>query len=307
MSSPLGNIAINIISDFLFVVVVSLLVWLFYQLKLARARKFFGIDRQALIQIFVSAHSDKDTVTKRVFTAKEYEVADELRDTLRRQFPELITSWARLFGVDVSVPEISIKGSPLDEQDASLPFGSLVLVGGPTRNTLTKICLRDGDPWVTFNDENEKKKFIERREGGKQEELDNSHRLAILQKLIVNGRTVIMGFGFGEVETSAVIRHLGYEWKTLVRKYQDKEFARLLLVDEQGQVRVEREYSDAQPHQRGNSGGTLSAHELPNLPVEERNRLMAEAAGEAEKDYRTDPDLTDFEAFGEHDLYDETP
>ncbi len=54
-------------------------------------------------------------------------------------------------------------------------------------------------------------------------------------------------------------------------------------------------------------GGRLSARELLRLPIEERNEVMAEAAGRAEEDYRNDPDLTGFEAYSEHDLYDETP
>lgn len=37
--------------------------------------------------------------------------------------------------------------------------------------------------------------------------------------------------------------------------------------------------------------GTLSARDLLKLPLEERNRLLAEAAARAEEDYRTDPNL----------------
>ena len=55
------------------------------------------------------------------------------------------------------------------------------------------------------------------------------------------------------------------------------------------------------------TGGRISARELLRMPIEERNRIMAEAAARAEKDYRSDPDLTGFEAYGEHDIYDETP
>jgi hypothetical protein len=43
------------------------------------------------------------------------------------------------------------------------------------------------------------------------------------------------------------------------------------------------------------------------LPFEERERILAEQAALAEEEYRTNPDLTDFEAFGEDDLYDEYP
>lgn len=43
--------------------------------------------------------------------------------------------------------------------------------------------------------------------------------------------------------------------------------------------------------------------ELRQLPVEMRNAILAEQAALLEEAYRTDPELTDFEAFGPRDLY----
>ena len=51
----------------------------------------------------------------------------------------------------------------------------------------------------------------------------------------------------------------------------------------------------------------LSAVELMRLPQRERDRILAAAAVEAEAAYRTDRDLTDFEAFADDDFFDETP
>ncbi len=49
-----------------------------------------------------------------------------------------------------------------------------------------------------------------------------------------------------------------------------------------------------------------SAAELLRLPEEERGRVLMLAAAEAQAEYRTDRDLTDFEAFGEGDLGDDS-
>ncbi len=54
-------------------------------------------------------------------------------------------------------------------------------------------------------------------------------------------------------------------------------------------------------------GRTYTATELMRLPFEERERILAEQAALAEEEYRTNPELTEFEAFGEDDLYDEYP
>ena len=47
------------------------------------------------------------------------------------------------------------------------------------------------------------------------------------------------------------------------------------------------------------------AEELLRLPLEERDRILAAQAALAEEEYRTNCELTDFEAFSENDLYDE--
>jgi hypothetical protein len=50
----------------------------------------------------------------------------------------------------------------------------------------------------------------------------------------------------------------------------------------------------------------LSISELRKLPLEERNAVLAAQAALAEPIYRSDPRMTDFEAFGEDDLFGES-
>jgi len=52
---------------------------------------------------------------------------------------------------------------------------------------------------------------------------------------------------------------------------------------------------------------TCSAIELMKLPLKERLKILACTAIEAEMLYASSKRLTDFEAFGEDDLYDTTP
>ncbi len=46
-----------------------------------------------------------------------------------------------------------------------------------------------------------------------------------------------------------------------------------------------------------------TAAELRALPPEQRDAILEAAAGLAEEEYRTNRDLTDFEAYGKDDLY----
>ncbi len=49
-----------------------------------------------------------------------------------------------------------------------------------------------------------------------------------------------------------------------------------------------------------------TAAELRKLPAAQRDAILAEAAALAESEYRTNPELTVFEAFGKDDLYGES-
>ena len=49
-----------------------------------------------------------------------------------------------------------------------------------------------------------------------------------------------------------------------------------------------------------------TAAELRKLPAQQRDAILEAAAALAEDMYRHDPSLTDFEAFGEEDLYGES-
>ena len=51
---------------------------------------------------------------------------------------------------------------------------------------------------------------------------------------------------------------------------------------------------------------TWTASELRKLPADQRDAILEAAAVLAEEIYRNNPELTDFEAFGEDDLYGES-
>lgn len=48
----------------------------------------------------------------------------------------------------------------------------------------------------------------------------------------------------------------------------------------------------------------LTPGELRKMPREQRQAILAEAAAKAEHDYRSDPELTGFDAFSEEELDD---
>jgi hypothetical protein len=54
------------------------------------------------------------------------------------------------------------------------------------------------------------------------------------------------------------------------------------------------------------SGRSWTAAELRKVPRKQRNQILAAQAALAEAEYRSDPDLTAFDAFGPDDLHGES-
>lgn len=54
------------------------------------------------------------------------------------------------------------------------------------------------------------------------------------------------------------------------------------------------------------TGKRWTATELRRLPPKERDAILEAAAALAEEEYRNNPELTAFEAFGKDDLYGES-
>lgn len=70
-------------------------------------------------------------------------------------------------------------------------------------------------------------------------------------------------------------------------------------------AQVEIQLKTAQPEVSPDAAARLSPSELRKLPREQRQAILAAAAEIAEQDYRSDRELTGFEAFSEEERDDD--
>ncbi len=63
------------------------------------------------------------------------------------------------------------------------------------------------------------------------------------------------------------------------------------------------ERTASQPHKEATAPKPVTLAELLAMPPAERDAILDKQAASAEFEYRNDPELTGFEAFGEEDLY----
>jgi Zn-dependent peptidase ImmA (M78 family)/transcriptional regulator with XRE-family HTH domain len=97
----------------------------------------------------------------------------------------------------------------------------------------------------------------------------------------------------------------GFERPTRLRQMTLHALAEGLITEEKALEICPECITPAQPTRA--TGQRYSARDLMKMPREQRDRILAEAAEAAEAEYRDNPALSEFEAFGEDDLYDEYP
>lgn len=237
----LGDLGVNICADIIFVVCILLILWGLEHQELEESRQFFGLNKQTQIRIFVSAFEHEETVTKKVIAVLEYEAALEFREAFKHLSGDSFISRVRkkLAGIAGQSPEyleVIIDVSPLEGLEESPYSGSLISVGGPLRNQLAKFYMRN-NPFFRFDEESGR--FFERIEGQYQA-IDNSHDVAVLEKMMVAGQTVFLAFGTGERHTRSALQHLRTNWQKLSKEYPGKAFGIRLSGMNEGKVRVEK-------------------------------------------------------------------
>jgi hypothetical protein len=242
------NLCADLIAWFV-VILVSMGLWFYLDYRLfSRMRRFFGVDQQNQIKLYLSRHQDSETRTMNVVTEEEFRAAFELVHILGRQFGEKARSgslmaWVLgLIGWPCEFPEFIPEISSDYSANALSGSSGLIAVGGPVRNKVTEYYLKKGTPYIQFDPCTER--FSIQRDEQKAQVLDSSGKSAALNKMLVDGKVVFIALGFGEVETGAAVRYLANNWQRLEKNYGKSEFGIYLTVDNSGKLLSSRESSE---------------------------------------------------------------
>jgi hypothetical protein len=119
------------------------------------------------------------------------------------------------------------KGSTLD---------SLVLIGGPLRNQVTRF-FAEKEPLLKFDVAHTV--YVE-RVGEIYQKVETRGIVAILVKMIVEEQTVVFAFGNGEAHTKSAVQYLIENWRKLNREYPHQDLGICLSVDQNGKAKVEK-------------------------------------------------------------------
>lgn len=232
-----ANVGMNLCSDVLFVILLFAASWvLWHWTALAKARRFFGTGPGGNITIYVSAHHDSATTTRTVVTLEEYVAASDLKRQLERKLGETLFGRAAkrvagLVGVEPSVPDPVIVALP-PESPAPRLQGATIVIGGPVRNVAAKYCIESGTPLIGYD--KTRQAFVIRKGERMGDALPNSGDSAIIEKTKVEGQSVILAYGFGEIHTRAAVEFLSSNWIRLHDEHWDENFVVLLRVDSAG-------------------------------------------------------------------------
>ena len=126
------------------------------------------------------------------------------------------------------------------------------------------------------------------------------HDLGIINDPVY--KTACIEFGKRGWRQKEPVRFEGHEQRTRLRQMTLRALAEGVITQDKAQ-QLCPEATEAMEMEEVAQAPTFAlASELMRLPAAKRRQVLAKAAALVEKDYRTDPELTDFEAFGEEDL-----
>jgi len=230
MNTVVYDILINILSDFLFVVLVAVLALIAYwgirAFAFDPASRFFGFTIREAGKIYVSGFEHPGLKTQKAVNALEYDSASSLRDSLRPShlagIPlRLVDFLAGLIGQDLPLPDWHIEVAPLDPVHQAPSARSIIVIGGPVANRLAAFFL-SGTPHFRFNERTQR--YEERREG-EYRPIDPSQNVAVIEKRILGETTVILVHGYGEDQTVRAVEYLKRNWRRLYKEFGKDEFA----------------------------------------------------------------------------------
>ena len=164
--------------------------------------------------------------TKRVVNALEYEAAVEVKRGIEKLSEYGPISWlieflAGLISRKVNFPTPDIEVGPLDEVKEPPYNGSLILIGGPVTNQISKFYLQVGSPQFRFN---EKTQLYQERVNNEYTDIVPSGNTAIIEERIIKGQIIFLAHGFGEEQTKRAALYLINHWETLYQAHTDNEF-----------------------------------------------------------------------------------
>lgn len=224
-----ADIGINVLSDFIFVVLVlcclGFLDFVLLRGRLGKATRFFGIDSRIQIQIYVPSFRHPNMSSHATLTVVEYVAAVDMRRHLENLAGTGFIYQMRRFlaqqaGMELRVPPADIRPSPMDEVQEAPDGDTLILIGGPVTNQLTRFYLR-GSPQYRWDFRDSQ---YQERVDGEYKNIEPSGDVAVVEKRIIDGQVVFLAHGFGEKDTARAVQYLIDNWEQLYRSHGEGEF-----------------------------------------------------------------------------------
>jgi hypothetical protein len=226
----LTDIAANLISDVIFVSIVGILFWLliFASKKKTsdKAYRLLGLTNQDIVTLYISGFRHEGVASRRVVNAVEYEAATELRNFIKVFRPQgffidIASFLGGLIGRTLPSKDVHIEVAPLEEIGTLPSIQTLIVLGGPRSNQLTKY-LMSLNPQFKFN---EAEHVYEEKINHKYQPVSDPANTSIIEKLSLDGQIVLLFHGFGESHTRDAVRYLITNWQSLVNDFGDRDFA----------------------------------------------------------------------------------
>jgi hypothetical protein len=229
------NLASNILANIIFWFGFGLIIWLIIQVSQTRFLKFFGLERNKKLVVYLS-NLWKPTEGKTegyVISGHEFRVTKSISSLFGStpfRFPEIVRGLVDSFWVGRKL-NTPVTVSPLTTDNLS--FTNMIIVGSTYRNIVRKYYVNTGALYLVFTDELKEtsadfEPAIQIIKGQRKNELiTGDYNLAIVEKMYdeEHGTVIFMCAGYRGDSSWATAEYLVRHWQELRKKYGDKAFA----------------------------------------------------------------------------------
>lgn len=236
----LVNLINNILADIILWLGFGLLVYLFIRIVRSKFLKFFGLETNRKLVVYLS-NLWKPTTEKPegyVLSEHEFRAAESINSLFGStplRFPELVRGLVDSFWIGKEL-DITTTVSPLPTD--GITFTNMIVVGGTPRNNVRRHYLSTGAPYLAIAGEQigtpanalapPLTPSVRIRKGHRKDEvITGDYNFAIVEKIHDDEhRTVVfMCVGFRGDSSWAATEYLVRHWSELSKKYGDKAFA----------------------------------------------------------------------------------
>lgn len=235
------DLSCSVLANFIFWLCMGFVVWMIIRLKYKRLLRFFGLQKNRSISVYLSNlwNATTERPVGYLVSGHEFRVTETINNLFGKTsflLPDLVRGLVDSVWIGKEITK-DITVSPISTDQ--LRFSNMIVVGSTVRNSVRRHYLNVYTPYLAIVGEQAATNLsteslsqgVEILKGlRKGKVIDGPYKFAIVEKIIdeEHGTVIFMCFGLRGDGSWLAVEYLARHWEELYKQYGDKPFAKCL-------------------------------------------------------------------------------